>query len=130
MNRWHGHARIDVDAELLDRQVVDPDGRAVGKVDDVELRRGPDGGLEITAIVVGSAALLDRTTGWIRWVLRWTQRLGGGPDEPRRIGVEEIVDLTSAVVVTAEAAHAAVSPSELRVRRILRRLPGADDESE
>jgi sporulation protein YlmC with PRC-barrel domain len=47
---------------LLDRQLIDADGRMMGKVDDVELTRG-DLGWTITALLTGPAALLGRLGG-------------------------------------------------------------------
>lgn len=50
----------DAALHLLDRQVVDVDGRLVAKVDDVELTVGEDGSLVPTGILVGLPALLPR----------------------------------------------------------------------
>ncbi|HVK28339.1 MAG TPA: hypothetical protein VM575_08355 [Nocardioides sp.] len=50
----------DAALHLLDRQVVDSDGRLVCKVDDVELTVGADGSLVPTALLVGLPALLPR----------------------------------------------------------------------
>ena len=66
--------RYDAALHLLDRQLVDPDGRLVGKVDDVELAEGADGVLVPTGLMVGMAALLprlgDRSGPWLyrHWV--------------------------------------------------------------
>lgn len=50
----------DAALHLLDRQVVDRDGRLVAKVDDVELLLGNDGALAVTALLCGLPALLPR----------------------------------------------------------------------
>lgn len=50
----------DAALHLLDRQVVDSEGRLVSKVDDVELTAGPDGSLVPTGLLVGLPALLPR----------------------------------------------------------------------
>lgn len=50
----------DAALHLLDRQVVDSDGRLVCKVDDLELTTAPDGSLVPTALLVGLPALLPR----------------------------------------------------------------------
>lgn len=127
--RWHGRERIDLGTQLLDRQVLDPDGLAVGKVDDIELERGDDGALEVVGIVTGSSALDQRMPAPERIVLDAVLRLGGGPDEPRPIPLDQVVDLTSAVTITAEAASEATSRAEERFRRFVARLPGAGDAS-
>jgi sporulation protein YlmC with PRC-barrel domain len=55
--------KLDIGFDLLDRQILDRDGRAVGKVDDVELAVAVDGTLSIAALLVGAQA--------------WGRRLGG-----------------------------------------------------
>lgn len=50
----------DAALHLLDRQVVDSDGRLVCKVDDLELTVGADGSLVPTGLLVGLPALLPR----------------------------------------------------------------------
>jgi sporulation protein YlmC with PRC-barrel domain len=54
--------RIDGALELLDRQILDVDGRMLGKVDDVELTQ-TDHGLTVTAVLTGQIALLHRLGG-------------------------------------------------------------------
>jgi sporulation protein YlmC with PRC-barrel domain len=54
--------RIDGALELLDRQLLDVDGRMLGKVDDVELTQ-TDAGLTVTAVLTGPVALLHRLGG-------------------------------------------------------------------
>jgi len=53
---------IDGALELLDRQLLDVEGRMLGKVDDVELTQ-TDAGLTITALLTGQVALLHRLGG-------------------------------------------------------------------
>ncbi|MGN6779989.1 MAG: hypothetical protein ACTHJH_00645 [Marmoricola sp.] len=59
---------LDAGLMLLDRQVLDSEGRMVGKVDDVELAPAGDGdggagALRATGILLGPAALLPRLGG-------------------------------------------------------------------
>lgn len=54
---------LDAALVLLDRQVLDTEGRMVGKVDDIELAPDDDGGLRATGILLGAAALLPRLGG-------------------------------------------------------------------
>jgi hypothetical protein len=75
---------LDAVLHLMDRQVVDRDGRMVCKVDDVELTdRGwghPDGSLEVTGLLAGPPALVPRYGG----------RLGRTLEESwRRLGLQE-----------------------------------------
>jgi sporulation protein YlmC with PRC-barrel domain len=55
--------KLAIGFDLLDRQVLDRDGQAVGKVDDMELAVAEDGSLSVAAILVGAQA--------------WGRRLGG-----------------------------------------------------
>lgn len=62
-----GPDRLDGDLDaalmLLDRQVLDCDGKMVAKVDDLEIVEESDGDLVISAILTGSAALVPRLGG-------------------------------------------------------------------
>ena len=52
--------QYDAALHLLDRQLLDPDGELVGKVDDLELSE-QDGDLVVSAILTGPAALGNKT---------------------------------------------------------------------
>jgi sporulation protein YlmC with PRC-barrel domain len=56
--------------DLLDRQIVDRDGKLAGKVDDLELLFPEDGGAPyVTAILSGPGALARRLGGRLgRWI--------------------------------------------------------------
>jgi hypothetical protein len=129
MSDWHGREWVDLGTELLDHQIVGPEGISAGKVDDLELSPRPDGGLEVSTLLVGTAALLPRT-GWARAPLRWLLARFGGPDEPRRIPLGQVTGVDSALHVTAEAARLAQSPAEQRLRQnVIQRIPGGDHAS-
>lgn len=126
MTDWSGRERIDLGTELLDRQIVDPDGVAVAKVDDVELRTREDGRLEVSALIVGTAALRRRLPRWGWLLVRAGAALAGGPSEERRVPVAAVTDADSDVVTTKAGAERAASPAEDRLRRhIIGRIPGA-----
>jgi sporulation protein YlmC with PRC-barrel domain len=130
MGQWHGRKWIDLGTGLLDYQIVDTQPLPVGKVDDLELRRRDDGRLEVSALVVGTSALLPRLGKWAARPLSWVMRLFGGPDEPRLIPIEQVRGIDVVIEVTEEASRSAVSPSEQRLRRkVIQRIPGAGDAS-
>ena len=91
---------IDGALHLLDRQLLDCDGRMLGKVDDVELLETPFG-LAITAVLTGPAALLDRLGGGRRNRLsdRWGRLRVSEPDRgrPWRIDMQDVERLDSAL---------------------------------
>ncbi len=114
-------AGYDAALHLLDRQIVDVDGMAVGKVDDLELVEDADGALVPTGLLVGMAALLprfgDRSGDWLhrRWI-----RLAPAHAERSRPGV---VDLDLVEDVTSE-----VHLSVVRDGLLHRRLDGLEDQ--
>jgi sporulation protein YlmC with PRC-barrel domain len=89
---------LDAHLSLLDRQVVDPEGYLVGKVDDVELAYDADGRLYCAAILVGPAALGPRIGGWLgRTVVRLQRRWHRAQVGPYRIGFDHVGEIGSAV---------------------------------
>lgn len=126
---WRGLEKIDLGTGLLDRQVNGPKQHPVGKVDDLELTER-DGRIEVTALILGTAALRERVPRGFRWLLRAGLLFGGGSDRTRRIGFDQIKVVDSDVEVTSQAAEAAESETERRLRRFIARIPGAEDESQ
>ncbi len=99
-NRLSG--ALDAVLHLLDRQVVDVEGRLVCKVDDVELTVFDDGVLGVTGLLAGAAALVPRMgdDGLGRRLHEFWRRLGIAPidhDDPYRIDLEVVQRLGSGV---------------------------------
>jgi sporulation protein YlmC with PRC-barrel domain len=116
---------LDLNLHLLDRQVVDRDGKLVCKVDDLELERGTDGSLYVAAILVGSRALGPRTGGRLGlWINAIARRLSS--DEVNRIDFALVSDIGSAITLSASRADLHVAPLEDWVReKIIARVPGS-----
>ncbi|WP_426514021.1 hypothetical protein ACPPVO_27415 [Dactylosporangium sp. McL0621] len=116
--------------DLLDRQIVDLAGEAVGKVDDVELAPGPDGGPRIAALLVGPQALGRRLGGRLgRWVSSVSGRLhpAENPD-PLRIPWDVVGHTDSAVHLTIRRELLAEPALEQWLREhLISRIPGAHD---
>lgn len=91
---------IDGALNLLDRQVLDRDGRMLGKVDDIELTQQEDG-LAITALLTGPAAMLHRLGGRLgtQLVTTYEQLRVSEPHRTRpwRIDMEYVDRLDSAL---------------------------------
>ena len=92
--------RIDGALELLDRQLLDVDGRMLGKVDDVELAY-TDQGLTVTALLTGQVALLHRLGGDLGNELA-SKYVQLRPSEthrsrPWRLPIDDVARLDSAV---------------------------------
>jgi len=121
----------DLALHLLDRQVLDTDGRAVGNVDDVELHVPEDGSPPyVVAILTGPQALGPRLGGLLgQWLVFLSNALARNQDEePGRIGWELVTDLGSAVTVAKSRVELGVHANEDRAREYLvDRIPGARD---
>jgi sporulation protein YlmC with PRC-barrel domain len=117
--------RMDALGGLLDKQVVDRDGRMVGKVDDLEMEERDDGRLVVTALLVGPGAWGPRIgggTGSI--VVRTWSRLSGRSRQDRdRIEYADVAGIDSAVHLGVVRS---AGPAEAGARtRIIDALPGS-----
>jgi sporulation protein YlmC with PRC-barrel domain len=116
---------LNVEADLLDRQLVDADGRMVGKVDDLELSDPPEGEPpHVTAILVGPAALGPRLSAPLaRW---WTQRRRRRrhPPRPAVIPFGEVRNLGMKITVSAGVRGSTASEDWLR-DHVIDKIPGA-----
>ena len=124
---------LDLHLHLLDRQVVDSDGRLVCKVDDLELDVDETGRPFVTAILVGPRALGPRLGGRLgRWVTAIARRLSDGQSEqPPRIDFAQVSDIGSAITVARQLDELNVTPLERGVdAHVISRIPGSRHESE
>jgi sporulation protein YlmC with PRC-barrel domain len=101
----HSGQAIDAVLHLLDRQIVDRDGRMVCKVDDVELTVRPDGTWEVTGLLAGPAALVPRFGGKLGARLErawgWLGIQQGDRRLPYRIPLALVAELGSGVELLA-----------------------------
>ena len=124
------HAGLD----LLDRQLVDKDGRLAGKVDDLELEL-PDGGgpPTVTAILAGPGALSRRLGGRFgAWMEAVANRLREGDERrPARIPFGVVKEVSSAVGLSVAKSELETDRLEAWTRdHLIGRLPGAGDAPE
>ncbi|MEO3781118.1 hypothetical protein ABGB16_30845 [Micromonospora sp. B11E3] len=120
--------RLQLNGRLLDRQIVDRDGRLVGKVDDVEFASDTDGVPYVHALLTGQVALGQRIGGRVGRLLVAVaeQFVEDLPAAPMRIpyGLVERVD--SAVRLRVPLDELPRSPVEAWLRRhLIDRIPGA-----
>jgi sporulation protein YlmC with PRC-barrel domain len=113
------NSEIDIGLHVLDRQLLDKNGRRCGNVDDLEIEGGPDETPEVVAILVGPgywpqrAGLIGNLAGWI----------GGS----RRVRVDwsDVDKIDSAVVLKREATELGLGRGDDRLRPYLEKIPGA-----
>lgn len=122
---------LDLHLQLMDRQVVDTEGRLVCKVDDLELALDEQGRPYVTAILAGQRALGRRLGGRLgRWTAAIATRLAGSPDPPR-IDFGLVVDIGSAVTVARSPGELPVAALEGWVdEHLIARIPGSRHEGE
>lgn len=123
---------LDGGLDLLDREVVDAEGRAIGKVDDLDLTDPMDGPPTITALLLGPAAYGRRLGGRIgEWIEGAGTKLADTP-EPIRIPMDLVDDIAVSVRLRVMA-ESLQRPNQLEhwLRdRIISRIPGARRASE
>jgi len=119
---------LDAGLELLDLQLVDPDGRFAGKVDDLELTLGEEGPPVVTAILAGPGALARRLGGGLgRWIAGIHRRLQDHDVEgPARISIGTMVRLDEEVHLAVSRHDLPTDALEAWVRtRVIGKIPGA-----
>jgi sporulation protein YlmC with PRC-barrel domain len=105
--------------QLLDRQIVDREGRMAGNVDDVELEADDDGRLWVRALLSGPGTLLPRLErkrlgDWLR---RAHARLEGSDgDDPARIPLARVAEIGDHVTVSLRHEEMGTFASERWVR--------------
>src|SRR5215218_3004097 len=118
--------RLLIGFDLLDRQIVDSDGTAVGKVDDVELS---DDSRYVVALLTGQRALGGRFGGALgRWFTAIAARLDTDGVGPRRIEYGLVSKVDSAVHLSVRSTSLPQPALETWLgEHVIGRIPGADD---
>jgi sporulation protein YlmC with PRC-barrel domain len=117
---------VHVVRDLLDKLLVDRNGREMGRVDGIvlNLRKGEPPALE--SIVVGPAALgwrLHPVVG--RWVHALEEALGIGDGRPVYIDCAHVQKIDALVKLDLTMSDTAVDTVERTLRRWLKKVPGA-----
>jgi hypothetical protein len=122
----NGSRMIDAGLDLLDRQLMDKDGLAAGKVDDLELTPPPDGSGPpvLTAILAGPGALAPRLGSIAVAVARRRLRLAGLSD-PSRISWGVVSRLGTEVALAVGRDELDSMTSERWAGRLISRIRGA-----
>jgi hypothetical protein len=119
---------LDAYYELLDRQIVDRDGRMVGKVDDLEVEQRDDGRIAVTGILTGPGALGPRIGGALGSIATasWSRLSGRATDNPKRLDIRHVTELGTVVRLDIDRESTDVDGFEVWMRkRVISALPGA-----
>jgi sporulation protein YlmC with PRC-barrel domain len=120
--------RLDVADRLLDRQIVDRNGRPFAKVDDLELEVDSEGRPYVVALLCGPGALgprLGRRLG--RWVVAiWKRQHPAVHPAPVRIPMSAVASVDNAVNLSLPRDSTAAGAVEDWVaEHFISRIPGA-----
>ena len=113
--------------DLLDKAVIDRNGREMGRADRVvlEVRRGSPP--RVAAIEVGASALGQRLgPSWGRWAAALLHGFGVDEGQPLRVHVSQILGVTDTITVDLAFGHTPAANVEHKLRRFISALPGVD----
>ncbi|SBT38569.1 hypothetical protein [Micromonospora auratinigra] len=120
--------RVQLAKQLLDRQIVDVDGRLVGRVDDIAFAVDESGCPYVDCLLTGQGALGERIGGRIgRLLVAVADRFTDDPPvPPLRIPLDRVARVDSAVRLSCRADELPPSPVEAWLRRhLVDRIPGS-----
>lgn len=114
---------MELGREVLDQQVIDARGVAMGKVDGVVLELRPGEPARVAGLIMGGTTLLWRIHAGLA---RWAERRLGGEGHVTCIPWHRVLKIGVDVKVDVEAEASPASHWERWVRdRIIGRIPGA-----
>jgi hypothetical protein len=115
--------------ELLDRQLVDPDGWMAGKVDDLLLELRDDGPPVVTEILAGPGALARRIGGRLgAWIASVHARLHPGAGDPATISFGIVGKIDDHVTLIVSRKDLATFEAEAWARdHVIAKIPGSSD---
>jgi sporulation protein YlmC with PRC-barrel domain len=114
---------MELSRTVLDQQVIDTEGRQMGRVDGIVLELRPGEPARVTHLVVGGTTLLWRLH---RGLAGWVERKLGGEGHRVRIPWSGVVKIGIDVKVDMDAEQSPALHWERWVRdHIIGRIPGA-----
>lgn len=115
---------MDLVHDLLDKKVVDRNGREMGRVDGIVIEVRDDATPRVAAIELGPAVLAQRIHPILgRWVAALEHGLGIDEGRPVRIPFSAILNIEDHVTVDLAFGETAAATVERRLRRWVAALP-------
>lgn len=112
--------------ELLDKLVVDRNGREMGRVDGIVLEHRDGMPPRVSALEIGPSVLgyrLHPTVG--RWIAGLEQAFGVADGRPVRIAFSDVMEIGPDIKVNLSIGQTAAGNVEQRLRTWIGRIPGA-----
>jgi sporulation protein YlmC with PRC-barrel domain len=117
---------MNIARDVLDEQVVDRNGREMGRVDGIVLRVRDNQPPEVSELLIGASVLGFRLHAVIgRFVRGVETALGIARDRPVRIDVVRIEEMGEHIKIDQPIGETTAGLVEDRIRPWLRRLPGS-----
>ena len=117
---------MDLVRDVLDKEVVDRNGREMGRVDSVVLEIRDDGPPRVTAIELGPAVLAYRVLPILgRCAAALELAFGIAEGRPLRIAFGNILDISNRVKVDVAVGETVAARVEQRLRSWVSSIPGS-----
>jgi sporulation protein YlmC with PRC-barrel domain len=117
---------VDVVNRILDKPLVDRDGREMGRVDGILLECRSNAPPRLAALLVGPSVLGDRLHPVLgRWITWLEQRFGVADKRPTTIPFSAIDRIRGKVMLTISVRETTVNAVEERLRSWVSKLPGS-----
>ena len=112
--------KIEIGLRVLDRQLLDKDGRRCGNVDDLAIEGGVGEVPQVTHLLVGPGYWPQRA-GWVGRLASW---IGG--DRRVRVAWKDVAKLSAGVELSKTATELGLGRGDDRLRPYIDRIPGAN----
>jgi len=117
---------MDVVHDVLDKQIVDRNGREMGRVDGIVLDVREDAPPRLADVLIGASVLGARVNPVLgRWVHGLEHGLGIGDQRPIRIAFSHVDTVGEKVTVDLTVGETDVETLEGRIRTWLLNIPGS-----
>jgi sporulation protein YlmC with PRC-barrel domain len=112
--------------DLLDKPVVDRNGREMGRVDSIMLERRDNAPARVTAIEIGPAVLARRLSPILgRWAAGVEHAFGVDDGRPFRIHANAVIAFGDNVKIDVAVGETSTINIEQTLRKVVAKLPGA-----
>lgn len=118
-------AELHLVRDLLDKKVVDRDGREIGRVDGVIVEVAAPAPPRVTAIEIGPSILFRRVRPFLgRWMAGLERALALDAGRPVRIPFAAILEIRDHVCVDVASRETPAATLEHRLRNLFSTFPG------